>query len=69
VLPLNLHLSPQAVEKIGETARLESHESLILFSDWLAQFEKIRQWAEQAVVKGFVKMEGALQAASRYLNM
>jgi hypothetical protein len=52
------------LKKFGETARLESSESLILFSDWLAQFEKIRQWAEQAVVKCFLlKMEGALQAA------
>jgi hypothetical protein len=52
------------LKKFGETARLESPESIILFSDWLARFEKIRQWAEQIVVKKcFLKMEGALQAA------
>jgi hypothetical protein len=52
-------------KKFGETARLESPESLILFSDWLAQFEKIRQRAEQAVV--FFKDGGC--TPSRYLNM
>jgi hypothetical protein len=54
--------------KFGETARLESPESLILFSDWLAQFKKnSTNGLSKPLSHVFFKDGGC--TPSRYLNM